>query len=73
MNDKEKLKPCPFCGGKACVIVYPIKGKHKCSISCIQCGAVLAIQDSTDMIAWSEAFKKWNRREYGRNEEVLEE
>ena len=59
MSDKTKLKPCPFCGGKAKLKLnfdaYLTVEVFK--IYCVQCG----IQTFYN---WSrqQVFKKWNRR-----------
>lgn len=54
---KQKLKPCPFCGGKVIVIIdgYADVG---CWVKCENCGAT-AGQGSE---LHEEAIKAWDRR-----------
>lgn len=51
----EELKPCPFCGGKAHLVI----GDEFCHIRCHQCGATGALADA---IRESDAIAAWNRR-----------
>ena len=56
---EHKLKPCPFCGGKASVFEY-IPDKVV-AIRCDRCGATVyssAASDSEEMLA-----AKWNHRQ----------
>lgn len=53
----DKLKPCPFCGGKAKVQRYP----HNYSVYCTKCGARTILFKPTE----KEAFEAWNRRTEG--------
>ncbi len=46
----NKLKPCPFCGGEARIIVGA-------GIKCRGCGVFMPIMSSSDPPA-----KRWNRR-----------
>ncbi len=48
----EKLKPCPFCGGKA-----EIEGERIFWVSCQECCA-----ESNSFIELEEAIEAWNRR-----------
>lgn len=56
---EHKLKPCPFCGGKASVFEYiPDKAV---AIRCDRCGATVyssAASDSEEML-----IAKWNHRQ----------
>lgn len=52
----DKLKPCPFCGGKA--YYYYERGND--SIVCEECGAKLTYFDFGD--ANDELVKQWNAR-----------
>lgn len=51
----EELKPCPFCGGKAELIL--IKGMDEKYIKCTNCGVstLLSIERKT-------VIREWNRR-----------
>ena len=49
----EKLKPCPFCGGKA----EALGGVNTHWISCVDCITESAAYDTLE-----EAVKAWNRR-----------
>jgi len=52
-----KLKPCPFCGGRA--VLEKIGWPHL--VSCIKCGArMISIKWEKD--GEQEAVKKWNQR-----------
>lgn len=57
----SELKPCPFCGGKARVLVeenyYDRPGEYYHNIYCIGCGAQMFVASR------SEAVSKWNRRQ----------
>jgi Lar family restriction alleviation protein len=61
----EKLKPCPFCGGKAVIEVIEPHRHIICKmpvytggafIECTECGGAISGETGT------EATKKWNRR-----------
>lgn len=55
--DKIKLKPCPFCGGKAQVIQsYRHYKEGKCAIRCVVCG------NGTLLMTEEAATKAWNKR-----------
>lgn len=57
MSDSMKLKPCPFCGGKA----FGPTDAWPHMVYCIQCGArVKGFKFAED--GESEAVEKWNRR-----------
>jgi len=56
----EKLKPCPFCGGKAEVVDYGLTGKLKV-VQCSDCGARTRVFDP--YIKFGESgIEAWNRR-----------
>ena len=62
---KLKLKPCPFCGGKA---VLKIKGfdifNNAAFVTCLSCGvSTRLIPQSSEYVASQEAAAIWNRRE----------
>lgn len=70
MTKKFKLKPCPFCGGKAVIEVVESHRHIICKmpaykggafIECAECGC--AISGETE----KEAAELWNRRVYDRN------
>lgn len=51
-RDKNKLKPCPFCGGAAHVVGFSAKW-----VFCNSCGAEAQCFDTEE-----EAIEAWNRR-----------
>ena len=54
----NELKNCPFCGGKADVVLYTIYGKVKSYfVYCQRCGC-----QSRDYSTKQNAKKAWNRR-----------
>ena len=58
MNVNEKLKPCPFCGGKAEImkIGYP----HW--IYCLKCGARVHGYVTKTRAGEKASIEAWNRR-----------
>lgn len=56
-----KLKPCPFCGGKADVFHWQahINDDTRYNLMCTKCGA--GFYDFSPEKR-SETFEKWNRR-----------
>ena len=50
-----ELKPCPFCGGEADIVVYGATGEH--TIECLTCGAEGATEYDK-----AEAIEAWNTR-----------
>lgn len=62
-----KLKPCPFCGGKAGIIVRPCIGYSKRSRGSVQyiaqCDSKVCIGRTTKRYrSEEEAIEAWNRR-----------
>lgn len=55
MEDKMKLKPCPFCGGKAEMLNYSEKEWLVC---CPICSGMVEKWRETEI----EAIEQWNRR-----------
>ena len=53
----EKLKPCPFCGGKAELWEYRDLDEVSYYIGCTTCGAQTKYTDSEDL-----CIEAWNRR-----------
>jgi Lar family restriction alleviation protein len=52
-----KLKPCPFCGGKAEMHeMASLTGATICRISCVKCECGTAID------SYRRAKKRWNQR-----------
>lgn len=52
-----KLKPCPFCGGRAILEEYD----HFCQVRCFSCGAtIFTCFNYCNMKL--DAVHKWNRR-----------
>lgn len=59
----EKLKKCPFCGGKAKSNVGYALEEYVASVWCIKCQAeVCCIDDDKEDNALNGAIAKWNRR-----------
>ncbi len=61
-NPKErrkiiKLKPCPFCGGKADIGRHPEKNSYQ--VRCMFCGAIIGENNGFDKF---EATELWNTR-----------
>ena len=56
MSEELKLKPCPFCGGKA-EIIYWANGRTTVSCSVGGCMANISFCSSAEV-----AIKAWNRR-----------
>ena len=55
-----ELKPCPFCGGKACTYsetTYPLDSGHEWICFCKTCDAQGEIGETEE-----EAVRNWNRR-----------
>lgn len=61
----DKLKPCPFCGGKAKFIDLGIEGEfHDWDVECAECGIVMMCpgREGGDVTTKKEAVAAWNRR-----------
>lgn len=60
---KEKIKPCPFCGGKPKVYSTPTTGIFQgfAQIGCDKCNVT---QIGTQYRSVKEAAEAWNRRAY---------
>lgn len=64
MNIKDiKLKPCPFCGGKAKLIINMQSFEPYAMVRCENCSAKTKnVMQSVDYCAVDEAVKLWNQR-----------
>lgn len=64
MSGKDtELLPCPFCGGKAKLIINMQAFEPFVMVRCENCGAkTKKIMQSVDYCAADEAVKIWNRR-----------
>ena len=60
----EKVKHCPFCGGKAYIKTWRdfTTGAHCYAIMCTQCGCWI-----NDYNILEEAIEAWNKRTYETN------
>ena len=65
----EKLKPCPFCGGKAKLLKIPVPDKNMCiyTVQCTQCTKTIAHPFATK----KEAIKIWNSIDNGKRELLI--
>lgn len=58
-----KLKPCPFCGGKAEFRLFSIRSKNSITVRCKSCNAVCEhVEESLNYCAKQVAADKWNSR-----------
>lgn len=66
-----ELKPCPFCGGTAKLLIYPIKGYEGCfeyHVRCQKCNTAVEHGRYESIYRTEEqakrcAIKAWNKRE----------
>ena len=60
----EKLKPCPFCGGEACIddISGPDNMNAIWMIVCDECGGSASFGPDGCNATKDEAITAWNRR-----------
>jgi Lar family restriction alleviation protein len=61
MNENEKLKPCPFCSGRAVAwgdCAEEDGGQELYTVECINCGANIGWLTSRN-----KAIVAWNRRD----------
>lgn len=55
----DKLKPCPFCGGKAEVLINEYSDSSKeYLVACTECDGMVERWRKTE----KEAIEQWNRR-----------
>lgn len=55
----SELKPCPFCGGKACMITHRFnRWPNTYSVKCLDCYVQTPLSYATEQ----EALNAWNRR-----------
>lgn len=68
MNKFEPLKPCPFCGGDAAMVIYPMgkgpdgKMGYKIETGCTVCPARMITWDDRSWRMREIAAEAWNRR-----------
>ncbi len=56
-----KLLPCPFCGGEA-KTGYAICDYNRWGVYCVDCGAVVEVDDGLEADTEENAIKRWNTR-----------
>ena len=56
--NKEELKPCPFCGGKAEIGL----NFGRVGIACVQCAANMRSEHICKEAGYDGLIKAWNRR-----------
>lgn len=66
----DKLKPCPFCGGEAKMVIREDDGGYRAEIHCMsscEIGCYAVSQHWALKKSWAEddAVKAWNRRTEG--------
>ena len=61
MSEEIKLKPCPFCGGKAELASDVFDGRRVWFVRCLWSGGGVSVE-SFDRDTPQEAAKLWNRR-----------
>lgn len=52
-----ELKPCPFCGGKAELNVYPFDTRNEYQVECENCFCQTYVYDTEQ-----DAIEAWDRR-----------
>ena len=62
--EMEKLKPCPFCGGKAEIVINKSKRGQTANIHCTKCSCRKTLLRYPDYVGSieEEAIEAWNRR-----------
>lgn len=72
MKDKEtELLPCPFCGGKAKLIICRQSFEPFVMVRCENCDTnTKKIVQSVDYCATDEAVKLWNQRADNNSNEI---
>ena len=61
----DKLKPCPFCGGKAHLLEMKSTVKQRYIVTCNNADCIMSKLKSPFVIKYlsiAEAKRKWNRR-----------
>ena len=77
MKEKPELRPCPFCGGKAWIINFPLSNTYE--VRCIDCNmaswALLTRRGKYDTAeeAWAEFDRKYGGNDFAAsNHRVME-
>lgn len=76
MNAEERLKPCPFCEGKAKMRDWREEDKNDpcVVVKCTQCGAESNLFDGPSLPDnKDQAIAAWNRRDTAARREAMEE
>ncbi len=55
----DKLKPCPFCGGEAQLMINELEDTQEGTVMCMTCYVTSTTQKSDN---WKEAIEAWNTR-----------
>ena len=63
MNNKEKLRECPFCGGKAKIHTVSRTGKYG-YVRCTKCGVQTPVLVAGKEITQQKSVSNWNRRSF---------
>ena len=63
----EKLKPCPFCGGRSNMAIFEKDGGYQATVYCMSGAEIGCFATSSHWAArksWAKesAMKAWNRR-----------
>ena len=61
MSKKIKLKPCPFCGGKAELMSYTLFGRQVWFVTCGGMGCDV-VPETADRYTPQKAAEVWNKR-----------